>query len=257
MSHLPKCYLLSIDCEATGLSKFTDQIVEVGLTIHELDQTSHTIHMVSEFRELVYPDQVQMSDGATKVTHITMDQLVGKRRCGDVLQTMSQHIQEHCTDLTLERFLLTYNGHTFDLPLIVAELTRSNMCSVQFFRSLCITRTVDMLPWCRLHLDTTRLIRKADGKCSYRLGDVYQRICGKPLEGAHGALQDCAALAELMSFEDFFQLHTDLVNPTSEKYALNPMQLVRTILIQLKMKTKEHKRKRVRTLLDMMPRKRT
>lgn len=246
---MSQCYILSIDCEATGLSKFNDQIVEVGLVIYALNPSMHTLELVSQFREFVYPKVAKMSTGATKVTGITMTMLEGKRHCGPVLDSMSEHIQEQCSE-DWERFLITYNGHAFDIPLLVAELHRAHQSPVQYFRGLKITRSFDLLLWSREHLDTTKLLRKANGRCSYRLGDVYQCVCGHTLDGAHGALADCAALVRLLEFEDYHPLHTELCLSTS---GTNPMVLVRSLLSQLPTTSSTcTKRRRDRTLLDFL-----
>jgi DNA polymerase III epsilon subunit-like protein len=243
-------YILAIDCEATGLSKFTDQIVEVGLVIYVLDSCTHRLQFISQYRELVCPQLATMSTGATKVTGITMSMLQGQRTCGPVLCNMAEHISEHCSE-DWERFLVTYNGHAFDIPLLVAELQRAHENPVQYFRKLKITRMFDMLLWSRENLDSTKLIRKANGRCSYRLGDVYQCICGHALEGAHGALADCTALVRLLEFEDYYPLHTELCTPTA---GTNPMTLVRSILPQI---SNRPKRRRERTLLDFLSNKKS
>ena len=236
---MPKpIYILSIDCEATGLSKHTDQIVEIGLTIYSFDNDS-TFHELEPYRAYVRPTLVKMSKGASKVTGIT-DAVLQKEPTIDViLNNMLLHINKVCTNMKTERCLIAYNGLGYDIPLIVAELSRFTK-PLDFFRRMRLTQIIDVLYWSRQYLDKTHLLRRANGQCSFKLGDVYKVVCGKKLQGAHGALEDCRAVVDILRTAHFKAFLKDVLKPccytegenenmidTTCNYIVNPISFVR------------------------------
>jgi DNA polymerase III epsilon subunit-like protein len=236
-------YLLSLDCEATGLSKYSDQITEIGLSIYEYtsgDGDGGTFRELESFREYARPTIVKMTRGALVVTGITNEFLKDKSTIDVVLNNMMVHINKVCMNPNVERCLVAYNGIGYDLPLIVAELSRFTQ-PLQYFRRLRLSQIVDVLYWSKERLDTTYLVRRSNGQCSYKLGDVYKVVCGKKLVGAHGALVDCRAVVDMLQSIPFQPFLTDVLKPfcrpslnderptkTRCSYLVNPISFVRT-----------------------------
>jgi DNA polymerase III epsilon subunit-like protein len=252
-------YVLSLDCEATGLSKYSDQIVEIGLTIFIFD--GDTFKELAPFREYVRPTRTRMSKGAIVVTGITDTQLQNKPTVEIVLENMLKHINQTCINTSADRCLLAYNGFGYDIPLIVAELSRYTN-PLHFFRRLKLSYIVDILYWSKEYLDKTHLTRRANGQCSYKLGDVYRSVCGKKLQGAHGALEDCRAVVALLRtppFEAFVRdvlctFCTGTATPAENNaYMTNPISFVRTCVTKGKFENvNKTKQKSIYELLQQM-----
>lgn len=228
-------YLISIDCESTGLSIYNDQIVEFGGAISLWNADDGSISALEGFREYVKPTIATMSKKAEEITGIRQETLEKSSYVSKVFDHFLEHVQRVC-DKEYPRLLLSYNGFRYDIPLMCNELERiQEAYAVAYFRKLCIAYTIDFLPFCVEKLDTTRLKRKANGACSYKLGDVYASICHCTLENAHGALEDSTAVIDLLRNDvdllQKFKCEVDgleaCVNTTRCK---NPMTFVRSVV---------------------------
>jgi DNA polymerase III epsilon subunit-like protein len=231
MENCRSWYLLSLDCEATGLSKYADQVTELGMAIY-LVQEGTSFKELPHFCTRVCPT-IEITRGAQEVTGITMHQLLDKPKIKTALLSMQKHVNSVCSE-DYERHLVAYNGIGYDLPLLVAELQRTKENPTEYFRRLRLTSILDLMVWGKLFLDRTCLHRRKDGQCSYRLGDVFKAACHRPLEGAHGALADCCAVVEMMKAPLFQPFRESVLEPISRgtidlcSFMVNPMVLVRT-----------------------------
>jgi trimethylamine:corrinoid methyltransferase-like protein len=80
-------------------------------------------------------------------------------------------------------------------------------------------------------LDTTKLRRRANGSCSYALGDVYAAVRACPLQNAHGALADSQAVLDLAQCTDMYTaLCTAVTERTDTPACQNIMSMVRAAL---------------------------
>jgi hypothetical protein len=131
-----------------------------------------------------------------------------------------------------------YNGHSFDLPFMICEAERSGLGGENYFRSLKFTSSIDLFTASKEALDTTRLHRKANGKCSFKLGKVYEALLQKPLLNAHGGLADSHAVIEILKIA-FKQFKLHIVAAVSGDYdnckesVINVMSLVRKIIASM------------------------
>jgi DNA polymerase III epsilon subunit-like protein len=245
-------YLLSLDCEATGLSKYADQVTELGVAIYLVRPPFQT-EALAHFCTRVCPT-IAITRGAQEVTGITNQQLLGQPKIKTALASLLEHVTRVCSE-DYDRHLVAYNGLGYDLPLLVAELQRSGQVPSEYFRRLRLTSVLDLLYWSKAHLDRTCLRRRKDGQCSYRLGDVYKAACQRPLEGAHGALADCSALVEMMHTPLFQSFRDTVLAPIGDSarpaLCLNPMTVVRTHTQAL---AKGNKRKNGPTILELLRR---
>lgn len=232
---MTKYYLISIDCESTGLSVYNDQIVEFGGAVTLWDSDTGSMEDLDGFREYVKPTIATMSKKASEITGIQNDMLEHSPHARTVLQHFVEHINTVCKE-NYQRLLLSYNGFKYDIPLICNELERIDEAyALKYFRQLCIAYTIDVLPFCIDELDTTQLKRKANGSCSYKLGDVYSSICKCPLENAHGALEDSMAVIKILKtdlalLERFKCTVSALESCVDTAQCKNPMSLVRSIV---------------------------
>lgn len=227
-----KFYLLSFDCETTGLSVLKDQIVEFGALIQLWDSESFETSILPSFAQYAKPTTVlTMAKRAEEITGITTRSLEDKPPIKEVLMAFLAHVEQVCADLEIPRILLSYNGFSFDMPMVVAEIERYGGSSVSYFRQLRLRSTIDVLPFGRSCLDITTLKRKANGSCSYKLGDVYYSVCKHTLLNAHGALADSQAVLDILQGVGIREAFRTLVLDLSETDCCkNPMILIRTIL---------------------------
>lgn len=225
-------YLLFLDFEATGLSRYNDQIVQIGMCIAKWGG-SDTVpeKLTPSFQCYVKPSIATMSEKARQITGITMEQLATAESLDCVLGRWLTYIESVCVDPTYPRILLTYNGFGFDIPLLVSELERQKpQSAVQFIRRMRLEYMIDLLPVVRTHGDTTKLKRRANGVCSYTLSDVYAALVGQPLVGAHDALVDCLALIDLVPL---LPIRTILMDTGSSPARKNPVHYVKELLLSV------------------------
>jgi DNA polymerase III epsilon subunit-like protein len=240
-------YYISLDFESTGLSKVSDQITEIGVCIgHHNRCIDGTIDVIATFSEYVRPTRAEISKGAEIVTGITREMLRDKDTVDQVLPRLAAFIDAHCTK-SIPRVLVAYNGLQFDLPLLVAELSHFTNPE-KFIRSLRLEAVMDPLVWGRTQLDKTKLLRRTNGRCSYKLVDVYKSITGNTLEGAHGATADCRAVLDLMTYSDMKEMCPNDFTTDSD-YCRNPHAVVRQCMGTT---SKTTTKKRVRTIRDML-----
>lgn len=227
-----KFYLIAFDCESTGLSIYNDQVVELGAIVNLWDSDQNSMETVGTFAEYARPTKTHMSTKAEEITGISMNFLKDKPTIGTVLDKFNTFINETCNIECVKRILVSYNGFSYDVPIIINELERIRSdSSLTYFRSLRIDHTLDMLHFCRSHLDTSKLVRKANGSCSYKLGDVYMAMCHTPLSNAHGALVDSKAVLEIMAVDDVQCKLSEFTDDIKDcDHCKNPMTLVRSIL---------------------------
>jgi DNA polymerase III alpha subunit (gram-positive type) len=228
-------FLISFDCETTGLSTERDQIVEFGAAIQSWDSSTGILIDLESFTLHAKPTVAKMSKKAEEITGITMDMLESKPNIVTVLDKFLHHVQRICLDPCVPRLFVSYNGFQYDIPLMVMELERHKRSAITYFRQLKLHCAIDLLPLARSCVDSTCLKRKANGSCSYKLGDVYRSVCNKALVNAHGALVDSQAVLSLISFPCFQKALRDLLKDGTEHvidtvHCKNPMGLVRTVI---------------------------
>ena len=241
-----KYYLISFDCESTGLSAYSDQIVELGAVFRLWDSETGVSTDLQSFSEYAKPTVRTMCRKAEEITGISMASLQGKASIQTVLNNFTKHVDMVCDDVDIPRLLLSYNGFSYDIPLMVAEIERYGASSIGYFRQLRIQQAIDVLPFGRSCIDTSILRRKANGSCSYKLGDVYSAVCNNPLLNAHGSLADSKAVLDILDYPEIQTCFQSLVSESPEnKQCQNPMVLVRTIVARIATKNGKMQSRRV------------
>ena len=258
-------FLPSLDLETTGLSIWKDRFVQLGCCLWLVNLDTKDFEHVADF-ELNCRSPIPMHPKSIEITGITQE-FVDKQflSAKDVLIRFREFLDIHCVlcstchlllkscqcicsncniknckcdkrhEMSFPRVAIHYNGHGFDLPLIICESERCGLGGENYFRSLKLTSSIDLLKTAKEVLDTTKLHRNADGKCSFRLGKVYEALLSKPLLNAHGGLADSHAVIEILKVE-FTQFKMHMTAAISGEYdnckesVINVMSLVRKIV---------------------------
>lgn len=210
--------LLSIDVETTGLSVYNDEATQIALAIRRLVRVEEdaqadddpptktsSCSSSSSWTSTTLPSFVSyikckrpISSKSTEITGISAVTVASAPSAATVYTQLLDHVRSVATDDDI-RVLIGHNVIGYDLPLIVADVHRAFADkATSWWRSMKLTYIADSLQLARLHVDETKLLRNATGRCSYKLGDLYMAICGQKLEGAHDALADCEATLSLL-----------------------------------------------------------
>ena len=248
-------YIISFDLESTGLSTYTDQVVEFGAAIVRWDSVTGEMQALESFARYAKPTEAKMGRRAEELTGIRPEDLKGAAPIKAVLDLFRDHLEATCEE-PIPRLLLSYNGFAYDIPMLVAEILRYGGSPATYFRLLRMESTIDVLPFGRSCFDTSRLVRRANGTCSYRLGDVYQAFCKCPLDGAHGAMADSLAVLDILRAEEVMAPFKAAVEQCSEMpdcaYRRNPMALVRTIMARIESRSSAGRKAGSKRVLDMV-----
>jgi DNA polymerase III alpha subunit (gram-positive type) len=249
-----KYYVISFDVESTGLSTYGDQIVEFGAVFNLWDAETGVSTVLPQFVEHAKPTHATMSKKAEEITGISMVSLKDKQPIQKVLNNFMLHVDTVCVDSEIPRLLLSYNGFGYDIPMLVAEIERYGDSAIVYFRKLRIQNAIDVLLFGRSCIDTSILSRKANGSCSYRLGDVYASVCKCPLTGAHGAISDSQAVLDILKDSEIQVCFQTLVAEAPENnHCQNPMAIVRTCVGRIASRAAGlGKKKTSKRVLDMV-----
>ncbi len=258
---LPLCIFVSYDLESTGLQVFTDQITEIGAESAVLFQDGsflllHRQEPLSENFVTYVKCTRAICAASQKITGITAAKLINAPTITVALNQFAKYIDDVCKtfDAQLPRILVAYNGTKFDVPMCVAELEHAGISATKFMRQLRFSYLLDPVLMAREVVDTTLLPRDKNGKPCFKLGGVYEALCGTPLIGAHGALADASAVLKLLLEQDCFKkaILKDLMeNNKTPKYLSNLMTLVSDIVTNIPkvIAPKQGEPKKAKTLL--------
>lgn len=174
----PPPRVIAIDTETTSFRPC--HIVEFAA----VDTTT-----LRSFQRRVKPG-VRISFSASKVHGIRDVDVAGAPDFGSAWRDFVLWV-EALDDPSPTVVLLTHNGFRFDFPVISDDLARFGLELPAHWRM------ADLLPHVRGSKGYSRAFpgAKEDGACA--LGKLYEREFGRPLDGAHAALADTMALAEL------------------------------------------------------------
>jgi DNA polymerase III epsilon subunit-like protein len=158
---------------------------------------------------------------------------------------LEAYVGRICIDKDLPCILVAYNGIQFDVPILATCIERAigSTEATLWWRRLRIGHLFDPLHFLRTRPDDdTRLLRRANGRASLKLGDVYSAVVGTRLLNAHDALADCVAVLTIMRDILFDTALTTLVD---QRYCRNLcMHVASCVLLKKKV---AH-----RTLVDML-----
>ena len=166
MKHL-KLYrpIAFIDVETTGLSPYSDKIVELSILKINPDGTE-------EYKSHRINPGIPIPPDATAIHGITDEDIADRPR----FSRYAKSIRDFLKDCDIAGF----NVIRFDLPFLEAEFTRAN---VEFSRQG------------RYLIDSQIIYHQRDPR---DLQAAYQKYCGKEMENAHSAEEDARAAAEVL-----------------------------------------------------------
>lgn len=196
-------YKVFLDFEATGLSTLNDEITQIGAVgVNGEDDCN-----IMEFKTYVHTSR-KIHPKASEVTGITNEMLKNAPKKIDALLMMLEWIQNSNT--TKEAVvLIAYNGFRYDFKLLFNELKRVDMSPIVTLSKYSIKYFMDPFMWSKQFIDRSCLIRKKNGSCSYKLGDIHEAVLGKCFENAHDALADTLALYNICNHNLFKKMEVN------------------------------------------------
>lgn len=239
------------DLEATGLSRWHDKITQIGVTA-TLDTGTECI-ILGEFETLVKTDRI-IHPEASKLTGITNEMLKDAPTTQKSLHDLIYWLKElrtktECKNENPNITLIAYNGINYDFPMLFSEFERWGMSAYVRLSSCGIDYLLDPLLWATKHIDTTCLLRKASGKCSFKLGDVHNAIIGNEIQNAHQALADTQGLMNICQHQTFCTMELK-----ESKYCLSLKEYVGQYTIKRKSidkAIKNNTKNKIYSLIDM------
>lgn len=174
-----------IDVETTGLSPYSDRVVELSiLKVHPDGAEEYKSHRINP--------GIPIPAEATAVHGITDADVAGEL----AFQRYARSIRDFLEDCDIAGF----NVIRFDLPCLEAEFARAN---VEFSRQG------------RYLVDSQVIYHKRDPR---DLKAAYRKYCGKEIEGAHSAEEDAKATAQVLDGQ--LEMYQDLPRDVSGLCAL-------------------------------------
>lgn len=177
---------IALDFEGTGLIKPETEdphaqpgIVEIGM-VKVVFGAKGFKSPPEEFSELIDPETM-FEEKAQEITGITPEQLRGKPNLREKFREMA----DFCLGV---EHLVTFNGNSYDIPLLQYNLRRYNL-ETRF-------------PWPPVQHDLMEIsmrVLNLQGKTGNKppnLMLLYETLHGKEYDGAHRAVNDAFATAE-------------------------------------------------------------
>ena len=163
MLPMNKTKFVCIDCEATGLDKEGDEIIEVAA------MTFTTEKDIEVYDSLVNPGR-QIPEDSIKIHNITQDMVKGQPKIQEVLPKVISMISDH---------IIIGHGVSFDIHLINRDAKRHNIpCNIKsnvFFDTLRMARLYGQSP--KNSLEYLRMHFNINGEGAHRaLNDVIVNI---------------------------------------------------------------------------------
>lgn len=179
------------DLETTGLSRQTDEIIEVAAVLLSPDGIGIED---AKFDSFIKPTKA-INNIVTRVTGITNEMVAGAPPFRWVLNEFFEFIQGSVSEFSRKTgihidkvIFVAHNGRVFDVPFLLANLERNNL------QYLLVGN-----PLYGLQIDTLDIARKLfrntlQCPTDNELGSLYQFFTGREMESAHRAVSDVRGL---------------------------------------------------------------
>ncbi len=158
--------LVFFDLETTGVSTSQDRIIQIGIVKYFANGGEPL-----ERKRLINPEMT-ISEEVIAIHGITNEMVKNEPTFKQVAKAL--------VDLIGDADLCGFNSNRFDVPMLIEEFYRAG---VEF----------DMTD--RKSIDVWKIFQKMEPR---NLKSAYRFYCGKELEGAHDALNDVRATAEVL-----------------------------------------------------------
>lgn len=167
--------IVAFDIETTGLDKSTCRITQISL-VKFLLNADGSYEIKDSYNTYVNPGlDATWSDHAQLMTGITPESVTAAPSFAE--------ISDKVLDFIGDNDILTYNGNTFDIPILKNELARLGKSLTLYGRKI----------YDSLYIESKLNSRK--------LIDVYRKYTGKELDNAHNSLSDTLATMEVFGHQ--------------------------------------------------------
>jgi DNA polymerase-3 subunit epsilon len=194
MGLIAKDTFVCLDCETTGLTPETDQIIEIALIKFDFTQT------INAYETLIDP-QIAISPESMAIHHITNEMVKGKPKIAEILPTVIEQIGKH---------VLVGHGINNDIAFICAAAKHHQIpCKLESHP----------------YIDTLRLARLYGESPINSLEKLRQHF-NIAEEGAHRAMNDVIVNIEVFKYlSQTFKTTEELMNRLKNPILLKAMPL--------------------------------
>lgn len=193
-------YIVCWDVETTGLNPKEDFIIQ--LAVSKFDKT--TFEEIVGKKWYIKPAHAYSISPSAQAVHGLSKEFI------DANGVYFKEIAQEFFDLIKDSDLLTYNGNTFDIKFLNEECRRWSIDLPIYGKRFYDAFAME----CRFH--------------PRNLSQVYKNYTGKDLEGAHDALSDVRATAEVFKHQmSNFNLNYNDIDSWMENNLLTPDGTIR------------------------------
>ena len=200
------------DLESTGLGHYTEEIVEYAIESHEHDRRlydpnvsgSKPLSIASS--QYIYTER-PFQEKAKEITGLDTEKLRLMYKEGSAVRR-TEGLAKFLSDIrSLDEpvVMVAWNGHRFDVPLMLAELRREYKDVRRALLDSNIIGFYDAKMYAKDNLKNTmgedKMLLTAKGVPDYSLGPLYHAIFGEPFDNAHEAMADTSAMREVCEHE--------------------------------------------------------
>ena len=162
--------IVSFDIETTGLEQNTARIVQISLI--RFERLGIHYKVIDTFDTYINPGEGTVwSEQAMNVTGITPETVKDAPSFNEIADKVMDFIGDND--------ILTYNGNTFDIPILKREFARVGKSWSLYGKKIYDSFYIES----KLH--------------SRKLIDVYKRYTGKDLDDAHNSMADATATIDV------------------------------------------------------------
>lgn len=180
--------VLALDLEATGKDPKEASIIQIGASLNLVDEQRQRVPGTAKFSQRV-STKATISAFVQQLTGIVS--VVGEEELPKVLQSFAAWFNQLVTPIrkrtNVQCILVTYNGTSYDLPLLAKSLREHGSDLQTWFNNMGIVGHVDMLSCVKQH----------NFYESYSLTAMHKHVYGKEYD-AHDAGNDAAATGALL-----------------------------------------------------------
>lgn len=241
-SKLEEWQVLVLDLEASGLVlNQSAWALQIGALYANPAAWQGRSQEVKVFQALCDPMYYTDVDAAFRVHRIDISKVRGQPLLSQRLQELSNFLNDH-RDRSKRTVLVTYNGHCFDLPVVLYQLHRDDPLNVaRVLDGLGIDVCVDLMELARgLSSQYKPPVILRCGKLStnplkYTLEKLYKNLYRRPPPyQLHDALNDCRITLQILQHEAMQPLFAGVLQGDSHPLRCDFQVFVRRFLSQFK-----------------------
>jgi DNA polymerase III alpha subunit (gram-positive type) len=171
---LPKSNYMFLDTETTGINTIIDDIIQLSYFIYNENI------LVKKVNRYIIPEFCIISEFITSINGIN-NKLISEKG-----EKFTSVFNDFINDLKNIDCIVGHNV-MFDIKMILSNLKKYNVTNINIFDNIAIECTMNM------GIDTCNLYKKNGTKKYPKLSELYKKLFGKDLLGAHNAEIDVEA----------------------------------------------------------------